>query len=108
MRIVATARSEEGNWNYRNKVNQTVWRTRITFNINAIYYGYADTDEDYYTYQPIPLHVLYHPPGSITCTITTRTLTLVVQFEAHTTDHFCGCPITIPTGGIRAPPPVGF
>jgi len=52
--------------------------------------------------------VLYHPPGSITCTITTRILTRVVQFEAHTTDNICGRPIAIRTGGIRAPPPVGF
>jgi len=106
--IVATARSEEGNRNYRNKVNQTVGRTRTTFNINAVYYGYSGIDDNYYTYRPTPLLGTLSPSRFHHHYYKTRTLTHVVQFEAHTTDHFCGRPIACRTGGIRAPPPVEF
>jgi len=107
MRIVATARSEEGNRNYRNKVNQTVGRMRTTFNINAMYDGYADIDDDYYTYQPTSLHGTL-PPSQFH------------RLHYHHSYFDTHCAIRSPhyrsflraadrhPDGIRAPPPVGF
>lgn len=94
--IVGAARSEEGNRNYRNKVNQTVRRTRTTtFNNKYLKRTTATRTPTttITTIAPINLPVLTRhsttlpipsPPSH-----TARTLTHVEQSEAHTTCRFC-------------------